>query len=240
MNLIILASGKGSRLKRLTKNLPKCLLKIKGKSIIERILENSNFFKKKIIVTGYKSLVLERKLSDCIIVKNKDFYKSNMVHSLFKTKKYIKDNIIVTYADIIYSPNILRKLSKVNTTCIPLNNNWKKHWMDRMSLRKIYSDAENVVVKDDKIFEIGTKIPSKLPRYQFMGIIFIKKKDFYKMHKFYKSIKNIKVDMTTFLNLYIKDQKKGIKMISTNEYWYEIDNQKDYKVAKNSNHLKTY
>ena len=30
MNLIILASIKGSRLKKLTKNNPKCLLKIKG------------------------------------------------------------------------------------------------------------------------------------------------------------------------------------------------------------------
>ena len=46
MNLIILASGKGSRLKSLTKNKPKCLIKIRGKTIIERILENSNFFKK--------------------------------------------------------------------------------------------------------------------------------------------------------------------------------------------------
>ena len=48
MNLIILASGKGSRLKKLTKNNPKCLLKIKGKTIIQRILENSNLFKKQL------------------------------------------------------------------------------------------------------------------------------------------------------------------------------------------------
>ena len=54
------------------------------------------------------------------------------------------------------------------------------------------------------------------------------------MHKFYKSIRNIKIDMTNFLNLFIKHRKKGIKMIKINKYWYEIDNQKDYKVAKNS------
>ena len=208
MNLVILASGKGSRLKRLTKNKPKCLLKIKGKSIIERILENSYFFKKKILVTGYKSLELEKRISDCIIVKNRDFYKSNMVHSLFKAKRYIKNDIIVTYADIIYSPDILKKLLKKNKTCIPLNRNWKKHWLNRMPLNKIHLDAENVIVKNSKVLEIGTKISSKLPRYQFMGIIFIKKNDYFKMYKFYKSIKNIKIDMTTFLNLYIKHQKK--------------------------------
>ena len=240
MDLIILASGKGSRLKSLTKNKPKCLLKIKGKSIIGRILESSNFFKKKIIVTGYKSLELQKNISDCIIVKNKDFYKSNMVHSLFKAKRYINDDIIVTYADIIYSPIILKKLIKENKTSIPLNINWKKHWLDRMPSNKIHLDAENVIVKNGKVLEIGTKILSKLPKYQFMGIILIKKNDFFKMYKFYKSIKNIKVDMTTFLNLYIKHRKKGLGMISTNKYWYEIDNQKDYKVAKYSEHLKTY
>ena len=43
--------------------------------------------------------------------------------------------------------------------------------------------------------------------------------------------------MTNFLNLFIKHRKKGIKMIKINKYWYEIDNQKDYKVAKNSTFL---
>ncbi len=240
MDLIILASGKGSRLKGLTKDKPKCLLKIKGKSIIERILQNSILFKKKIIVTGYKSSVLERKFNDCIIVKNEEFNKSNMVHSLFKTKSYIKRNIIITYADIIYSPSILKKLIKENNTCIPLNKSWKKHWLDRMPLNKIYLDAENVITKNGKILEIGTKISSKLPKFQFMGIVSLKKNDFLKMYKFYKSINNIKIDMTTFLNLFIRHQKKGIKMMPTTKYWYEIDNQKDYKVAKNSRNLKVY
>ena len=101
MNLIILASGKGSRLKSLTKNKPKCLVKIKGKTIIERILDNSNLFKKTLLVTGYKSSILEKKFKNYLIVKNKDFTKSNMVHSLFKTFKHVKSDVIVSYADII-------------------------------------------------------------------------------------------------------------------------------------------
>ena len=234
MNLIILASGKGSRLKRFTKNNPKCLLKIKGKTIIERILESSNLFKKTIIVTGYKSSILKKRYNEFLIVKNDEFNKSNMVHSLFKTIKYSKSDVVISYADILYDPFILQTLSREKSTCIPLNKNWKHHWMQRMSSKQIYKDAENVIVKKNMIVEIGTKINKKLPNYQFMGILKIKKKDYLKMYKFYKSLRDIKIDMTNFLNLFIKHRKKGIKMIKINKYWYEIDNQKDYKVAKNS------
>ena len=240
MNLIILASGKGSRLKSLTKNKPKCLIKIRGKTIIERILENSNFFKKTILVTGYKSSILEKKFPGYLLIKNKDFNKSNMVHSLFKTIKHIKTDVVVSYADILYHPDILKRLIKQNQTCIALNKNWKKHWKKRMTNNNIYDDAENVIIKNKRIIEIGTKIKVKLPDYQFMGIVMIKKNDFFTMHKFYKSLKNVKIDFTSFLNLFIKHKNKGIKMIGTTKYWYEVDNQKDFKVAKNSSVLKKY
>lgn len=45
MQLIILASGKGSRLKEKTSNKPKCLVKVNGKSIIDYM---SELIKKKI------------------------------------------------------------------------------------------------------------------------------------------------------------------------------------------------
>ena len=43
-------------------------------------------------------------------------------------------------------------------------------------LKQIYNDAENVIVKKNRIVEIGTKINKKLANYQFMGILKIKKK----------------------------------------------------------------
>ena len=48
MKSIILAAGKGTRLKELTKSTPKCLVKIQGKSIIEYQLEIFENFKNSI------------------------------------------------------------------------------------------------------------------------------------------------------------------------------------------------
>ena len=48
-----------------------------------------------------------------------------------------------------------------------------------MPYENILYDAENLIVKKNKIFEIGTKLNrSKLPEYQFMGIIKLKKNTF--------------------------------------------------------------
>ena len=57
MKSIILAAGKGTRLKELTKSKPKCLVKIQGKSIIEYQLEIFDNFKfdEILLVAGYKS-----------------------------------------------------------------------------------------------------------------------------------------------------------------------------------------
>ena len=49
-----------------------------------------------------------------------------------------------------------------------------------MAAKNILNDAENLTIKKDgKLNEIGNKIDKKkMPKYQFMGIIKIKKKSF--------------------------------------------------------------
>ena len=53
--VIVLAAGKGTRLMPITQNKPKCLVKVKGKSILERQLELFDRIGiiEKIVVSGY-------------------------------------------------------------------------------------------------------------------------------------------------------------------------------------------
>ena len=71
MQLIILASGRGSRLKKLTAKIPKCLVKIRSKHIIDYISENFKKFNQTIILTGYKSNLINNKFPKIKKIKNK-------------------------------------------------------------------------------------------------------------------------------------------------------------------------
>ena len=65
MILIILASGKGSRIKKLTKNNPKILIKINKKKIFNYLEETFHYFSKIYLVGGYKINSLKKNEEIC-------------------------------------------------------------------------------------------------------------------------------------------------------------------------------
>jgi len=234
MQLIVLSAGKGSRLPKKFRKKPKCLVEIKNKPLL---LYNSNFFNKftnKVIVSGYKDNHLKKiaKKIGFENIKNEKYLSTNMVYSLFLTKKIIKEDVVVVYGDVIFNENIF-KLLKLKKDILPVNVNWLKNWKKRMPIKKVLDDAENLIIKKGKLSEIGSKIEkNKLPKYQFMGIIKLKKTTFLRCYKFFKKIKNDKIDMTSFLNLCVKNKILSLNIKKYNNYWYEIDTISDYRFAK--------
>ena len=106
---IIIAAGMGKRLRPLTKNTPKCLLIIKKTKIIETQIEVFNYFniKKINIITGYKREKFKKNLGNFFF--NKDYKNNNILNSLFYAKEIIKDNILISYSDIIFKKKLLQK-----------------------------------------------------------------------------------------------------------------------------------
>ena len=101
-----------------------------------------------------------------------------------------------------------------------------------MKSKDIINDAEDIKIKKDILFSIGGKIKKKLPKYQYMGIIKLLKKYFFKLKKFYKKIENEKIDFTSFINLAIENHVIKLNISVTNKFWYEIDSLQDIKFAQ--------
>lgn len=237
MNFIVLASGRGSRLNKLTKNKPKCLVEIKNnKTLLDFIFTNYSNDQNNIIVTGYKSHLIKKHLKNLNVkfVRNKNYLKTNMVESLMLSKKkLIKDDLIIVYGDIYFDPKIIKKIKKIKGNVIAVNANWLQSWIKRYStLKKIKNDAEDLIVSKEKIVSIGDKIGKKLPKFQYMGILKIEQKTFYKLEKFYKIINNKKISLTHFINKTIKAKITNYKYSIFKNYWYEIDNLSDLKYLK--------
>ena len=98
-----------------------------------------------------------------------------------------------------------------------------------MSIKYIKKDAENVTLNKNYLTSIGGKIDKKYPKYQYMGIFKLKKKSYFDLKNFFRKIKNHQIDMTTFLNTAIKDDKLKLrlKVKKYKSFWYEIDNESD-------------
>jgi choline kinase len=231
MILLILASGKGTRLGSLTASKPKCMVRINNKTILEHSVPIFKYFKKILIIVGYKKKIIMNNIKNVKYIENKDFRNTNMVESIFKARKFINNNLVIMYSDIIFDKKIIKDILKLKKNIMPINSNWLKLWKLRMNTKKIYEDAENILVSKGQIIEIGNKIENKLPKYQFMGILKIMKNDYHKLFKFYKKIKNKKIDFTSFLNLAIKNKIIKIKPYQTGKFWLEIDSKKDFAVA---------
>ena len=102
-----------------------------------------------------------------------------------------------------------------------------------MGMKKTLEDAENIVLNKNLVLEIGTKINKhKLPKYQYMGIIKITKSSFNRMFIFYKKIRNFKIDMIKFLNLFFKKNIIKLEAVRYNSYWFEIDSKSDLIFAE--------
>ena len=234
MQLIVLSAGKGSRLPQKFRDKPKCLVQLNS---IPLLLYNKNFFKyfkNKIIVTGYKQLYLKKisKKIGFINIFNKEYSSTNMVYSLFLAKKLIKQDVVVIYGDVIFNSNIY-KLLKPKKNILPVNINWLSNWKKRMSFKNVLNDAENLVLKKKILLEIGTKInKKKLPKYQFMGILKLKKESYFKCFDYFKTLKNKKIDMTSFINLCISNKIISLNTKKYDNYWYEIDTISDHRLAE--------
>ena len=102
MKVIILAAGLGSRLGELGKNLPKGMITIFGKTLIERQIEifHNCGINDITIITGHNSEVI--KYTNVDYIKNPNYATTNMNESLFCAKQKFDDSILVSYADIIF------------------------------------------------------------------------------------------------------------------------------------------
>jgi HAD superfamily hydrolase (TIGR01450 family) len=114
--VVILAAGVGSRLTRITKSKPKCLIKVAGNPIIKHQLDAyllSGIAENNItVVTGYKHSQIKKYLKEFYpqvnILKNNDYSTTNNMYSLWLALNDNNNNLIISNGDCVYEPSIVR------------------------------------------------------------------------------------------------------------------------------------
>ena len=240
MQAIILAAGMGKRLKDLTANNTKCMVKVSGITLIERSLRQLDELglKQIVIVVGYEG----KKLIDFIstlgihtpilYVDNPIYDKTNNIYSLALAKEYLlEDDTLLLESDLIFEEGILKKLMEDPRETLALVDKYES-WMDGTVIK---------VGEEDEILEI---VPGK--KFVFEDI-----PQYYKTVNIYKFGKHFsQTHYVPFLDAYSKAlgdneyYEQVLRVITLlddpeikakrlqGERWYEIDDVQDLDIAE--------
>ena len=205
MQSIILAAGMGKRLKELTKNNTKCMVKINGETLIERMLKqlDRHNLSRIIIVVGYKSEILKNHIKSInihtpiIFVENDKYSTTNNIYSLSLTKEYFnKEDTILFESDIIVDDALIDEIIDEKEENLAIVSKYES-WIDGI---RVILNTEN-------------KIERFIPENEF------ELSDF---KRYYKAISLYKFSKSFINKHYIPSMEAYINSNSANETYDQV------------------
>lgn len=240
MQAIILAAGMGKRLKALTQNNTKCMVKVNGVSLIDRALSQLDALnlERIVLVAGYHADQLREYVESLDVVTpiewvyNTVYNKTNNIYSLYLASDYLEaDDTLLLESDLIFEDGVLRELVDDPRQTLALVDKYEA-WMD------------GTVVKLDDEDRIYSFVPGKRMRFD-------------DTREYYKTVNVYKFSREFSANHYVPFLEAYSKALGLNEYyeqvlrvitlvddtelrakrltgqkWYEIDDLQDLDIAE--------
>ena len=241
---LIIAAGLGSRLKKYTENLPKCMLDFGGKTLLQRQLDayKKCGIKDISLIRGYKKEKINYK--GIKYFENTEYKNNNILNSIFYAEKIINGNIIISYSDILFDSSVVeRTLNSDHDISVVVDIDWRGYYVGRKD--HPISEAENIIFNSnnevEKIGKINTG--NEEVHGEFIGMIKLSnrgteifKEHFHRLKKIYwnKPFQRAKTFQKAYLTDFIQELVDiGIKVhcVIIESGWKEIDTVEDYKKA---------
>ena len=240
MQAIILAAGMGKRLKELTRNNTKCMVRVNGVTLIDRMLhqiERQNL-SRIIIVVGYEGQKLIDYIgtlgirTEIIFINNPVYDKTNNIYSLSLARDWlVKEDTLLFESDLIFEDSVLDALVSDPRETLALVDKYEA-WMDGTCVKLAADDS------------IEAFVPGK--KFKFDEIT-----EYYKTVNIYKFSKQFsETHYVPFLNAYqaalgqneyYEQVLRVITMLDDpmikarrldGQRWYEIDDIQDLDIAE--------
>jgi choline kinase len=233
MKTVILAAGAGSRLKPMTDHVPKCLLKVGVKCILEMTIENllATNNSEIIIVTGY----LENKIREFIrerfphlqitYIYNKLYASTNNIYSLWLAKdEVLGDDMMMLDSDIVFDERIISKLQNSGyKNCLAL----KRHEVHDEEI-KVKTDAHGCVI------EIGKEVNVSQAAGESIGIEIFGIEALTELYFILDRKVVTEKEVNQFYEAAFQElSDNNLFIVDTTEYFcMEIDTEEDLKIAE--------
>jgi len=255
---IIPAAGFEKQLLPLIEDMPKCLLDIKGKTILERQISalNECNIKEIALVRGYKKEAIT--FPNIRYYDNDRYEETGDLFSIFCAEREMKGRTIILYGDIVFDDTILEKLLKspadialvvdlawqeerqrdrqpvhINPDLVSLADAPGKSYLSRF----VMPDGEHRVMK------IGQHLPHDQAHGEFIGMAMFSEKGIaafksgyraalerYKSDGFHEAGTVVKASFTDLIQELI-DQGQRVDAVPIFKGWVEVDSFEEYQKA---------
>lgn len=243
MKAIILAAGRGSRLKEMTDSAPKCQVPLGGIPMIERQI--AAFRQAGIsditLVTGYRGEML--RYEGVRNATNGAWESTNMVVTLFSAEPEFGDDVIVSYGDIVYETRVLDALiAAPGDISVIVDRQWRPYWEARFD--DPLSDAESLRLDEaGRIVDIGQPVSTigdiqgqyiGLMRFHGAGVETLRDVggSLGKLKRDWMAKRSLEQAYMTDLIMEIILRGQPVDAVPVDGGWLEIDTQDDYALAQ--------
>jgi phosphoenolpyruvate phosphomutase len=258
MTAVIAAAGFEKQLLPLIEDKPKCLLDIKGKTILERQVAalNECNIKDIALVRGYKKEAI--RLPNIRYYDNDRYEETGELFSLMCAENEMKGRTLLLYGDIIFETAILEKLLKSPADiALVVDLSWydqyrqrghtEAHNLDLVSLQeppsRSYLSRFVMPEQEQRVVKIGWHVPHEQAHGEFIGLAMFSEQGIkvftegyhraqekYKGTGFHEAGRFLKAALTDMLQELI-DQGHRVSAVPIFKGWMEVDSFEEYQKA---------
>ena len=238
LQAVILAAGLGRRLGKYTKNVPKCMVEVNGKPLIEHALSAlKGKVSRVVIVIGYKGEKVREFLGNSFeglkidYVDNPLYETTNNIYSLWlASEEMMKDDTILLESDIIFEKSIIDDLLNSKGEAVAVVDRYED-WMDGTVV--MINDEDYITSFIDAShfdWSLSSQYYKTVNIYKFSKEFF--KKHYYPFLKAYIESSGYSSYYEVVLSIITGLRNIKIKALPVKEKkWYEIDTPEDLWTA---------
>jgi choline kinase len=235
MRAVILAAGRGSRLRHLGSDRPKCLVELLGEPLVARQIAalRRGGMDEIGMIRGYRAEMID--FPGATYFSNERWAETNMVMSLAEASAWLRSGpVIVGYGDIFYRCELVRRLATApGALVITYDRNWRQLWTRRFA--DPLADAETFRLDAaGRLLEIGGKTAEiEDIQGQYMGLFKFTPPAWSIVETLLQSLDPAVrdcLDVTGLLRRLLQENQLPITTLATDGQWGEIDCPEDVQL----------
>ena len=245
MRAVIIGAGRGRRLMPTTAGQPKCFAEVKGRRILDWIVEafEQSGIDDICFIGGYRIESVKNEYPKFTFRHNRDWERNNILESLMHARDLMDEPFICCYSDILFTPGVIARLvSCKDDISLAVDTGW----LDRYQYRTDHppDDAEKVIARNGNITQVRRQIDPSQAYGEYIGVARFSENGASTLKQHYDDCRerysgkpfreSAVFEKAYLIHLFQEMIERGVSIghIDTPGEYMEVDTQQDYELAR--------